>query len=203
MLRQGVNAEDLGERVHLKEAGGGWLHADVRNISEREIMLGRAEGVPAILRGWAIVPLEDKLLVRYASFKEGYVCTTCDGSGKSIMLCTACRGKRLVAPREGWTDRPCSECVVVGAEGREPRPCGYSPCPECRGSGLAPGILAIPDESKQDHSYGDIVAVGPHVYDLEPGDRVLFSRLAGIHIHGDIVCCLMRRGEVMGLMRKP
>lgn len=60
----------------------------------------------------------------------------------------------------------------------------------------------MPDEAKQDHSYGDIVSVGAGVEDLAPGDRVLFSKFAGIYIKGEMNCCLMRRGEVMGYMRK-
>jgi co-chaperonin GroES (HSP10) len=61
----------------------------------------------------------------------------------------------------------------------------------------------MPDSSKQDHSYGDILAVGQSVMDLRPGDRVVFSKMAGIYLKGDTRnCCLLRRGEIMGLMVK-
>lgn len=64
-------------------------------------------------------------------------------------------------------------------------------------------MLAVPDESKQDHSYGDIVVCGAQIHDLAPGDRVLFSKMAGIYIKGnDGGYILLRRGEVMGLMTR-
>src|ERR1700734_2411904 len=154
MLRQGVNAEDLrSEREALNAHRQALSKGNLRPaLTAREQMILRAADVPAILRGWAVIPLEDKILVKYASFKEGYVCETCQGSGHSDKQCPACEGKREVPPREGWAPRPCTVCTIVGAENRPPRACGFTPCPACGGSGLAPGILAIPDESKQDHS---------------------------------------------------
>jgi co-chaperonin GroES (HSP10) len=92
---------------------------------------------------------------------------------------------------------------VVGAKDMKPHSCGHLPCPTCSGSGLAEGVMAIPDASQQDHSYGDILVAGSQIHDLQAGDRVVFSKMAGIWIRGDEQkLILMRRGEVMGLMTK-
>jgi co-chaperonin GroES (HSP10) len=168
----------------------------------RTALLALSKDSQPLLRGWSITPLDDRLLVKYASFKEGYVCETCDGRGHEPAACLSCLGIGSIIRKEGWKPEPCPDCVIVGSENKIPASCGHIPCNGCKGSGLAPGVLAIPDASKQDHSYGDVMAVGADIEDLRPGDRVLFSRMAGIHIHGDQVCCLMRRGEVMGFMRK-
>jgi len=172
------------------------------NPSKRDVLLSLAEGSKPLLRGWSITPLDDRLLVRYASFKEGYVCEECQGAGHTNRTCETCVGLKQFVRKEGWKPEACPDCVIVGHDGQVPASSGFTPCADCKGSGLAPGVLAIPDASKQDHSYGDIMAVGADIQDLRPGDRVLFSKMAGIHIHGDQVCCLMRRGEVMGFMRK-
>ncbi|MHB1952832.1 MAG: hypothetical protein ACYCOU_03705 [Sulfobacillus sp.] len=171
-------------------------------MNPREVLLALAEQSKPLLRGWSITPLDDRILVQYASFKEGYVCEVCQGIGHRGCPCETCLGLKQIVHKEGWKPRPCPDCVIVGSENTVPSSCGFVPCKVCNGSGLAPGVLAIPDASKQDHSYGDILAVGAEIRDLEVGDRVLFSRMAGIHIHGDKVCCLLRRGEVMGWMRK-
>lgn len=165
-------------------------------------LLDLSQASQPLLRGWSITPLDDRLLVKYASFKEGYVCESCQGVGHLKFECLSCKGTKSIVRKEGWKPECCPDCVIVGSENQVPAACGFTPCAGCKGSGLAPGVLAIPDASKQDHSYGDIMAVGADIQDLRPGDRVLFSRMAGIHIHGDQVCCLMRRGEVMGFMRK-
>ena len=170
--------------------------------NKRDVLLSLAEGSKTLLRGWSITPLDDRLLVKYASFKEGYVCETCQGTGHTNQTCETCVGLKQFVRKEGWKPEACPDCVIVGHDGQVPASSGFVPCLDCKGSGLAPGVLAIPDASKQDHSYGDIMAVGADIQDLRPGDRVLFSKMAGIHIHGDQVCCLMRRGEVMGFMRK-
>lgn len=173
-----------------------------RADSKRDTLLSLSADSRPLLRGWSITPLDDRLLVKYASFKEGYICETCAGQGHLGYECVTCNGTKQFVRKEGWKLEPCKDCIVVGSDNQTPQACGYTPCLDCKGSGLAPGVLAIPDASKQDHSYGDVMAVGANIQDLRPGDRVLFSRMAGIHIRGDQTCCLMRRGEVMGFMRK-
>ncbi len=182
--------------------GNGFSHLANRRDVERQTLLALAEQSKPLLRGWSITPLDDRILVQYASFKEGYVCEVCQGIGHRGCPCETCLGLKQIVRKEGWKPEPCPDCVIVGSENTVPSSCGFVPCKVCNGSGLAPGVLAIPDASKQDHSYGDILAVGAEILDLQVGDRVLFSRMAGIHIHGDKVCCLLRRGEVMGWMRK-
>lgn len=179
--------------------GGEGLPAPVT----RTELLSRALRVPPILRGWSITPLDDRVLVRYASFREGYVCETCDGAGHGEETCPRCLGLRKIVRSEGWKPEDCPDCRIVGAENQAPSSCGKVPCAVCNGSGLANGVLAIPDSSKQDHSYGDILAVGTAIRDLAIGDRVLFSKMGGIYIRGDVNCCLLRRGEIMGFMSKP
>jgi co-chaperonin GroES (HSP10) len=170
--------------------------------SGRASLLINASAAPPLLRGWSITPLDDRLLVEYASFKEGYVCEACQGSGMSKIPCATCQGTKKQEIKPGRFEA-CDRCRIVGADAHEPSSCGFYPCVGCNGSGLAPGILAMPDSSKQDHSYGDILAVGQSVMDLRPGDRVVFSKMAGIYLKGDTRnCCLLRRGEIMGLMVK-
>jgi co-chaperonin GroES (HSP10) len=177
----------------------------------RQHLLLRAHATPSILREWSLTPTDDRLMIKYASFREGYVCTACDGKGHSEQSCSACGGTKKVQ----WQDRlgndkfePCTHCLFTGSEAMTPVVHGKEPCETCKGNGLAKGVLAIPDEAKRDHSYGDIISIGDQVYDLAPGDRVCFSKMAGIHIHNDKVdtnkrethYCLLRRVEVMGLM---
>lgn len=195
IIREGVRLGELGFAP-----GNVSFSKPARN--KRRALLEAAKKAAPMLRGWSLTPLDDKLLVRYASFKEGYVCESCQGEGHTDETCTTCLGMKQYSRKEGWKREPCPDCVIVGSENQTPFSCGSKPCPECKGSGLAPGVLAIPDASKQDHSYGDIVAVGPDVEDLLPGDRVLFSKMAGIYIRGDFNVCELRRGEVMGYMRK-
>lgn len=175
---------------------------EVNIWNPRSELLGRAAASPGILRGWSMTPLDDRIMVRYASFREGYVCEVCDGSGHTDSVCETCLGLKRYTPKPSRPNEACPDCRIVGSENMTPTSCGKVPCPSCSGSGLAPGVMAIPDASKQDHSYGDILTVGSQVYDLQPGDRVVFSKLAGIYVKGDSNCCLLRRGEIMGLMLK-
>lgn len=175
----------------------------VHRKDPRGRLLSCAEESPAVLRGWSITPLDDRILVEFASFKEGYVCTECKGSGMGEEVCASCGGTAKYVSKRGHEAEACSDCRIVGFEGLTRYSCGWKPCSGCKGTGLAPGVMAIPDSSKQDHSYGDILTVGASVFDLRPGDRVVFSKMAGIYVKGDTRnCCLLRRGEVMGLMRK-
>lgn len=188
------------------------LHAGEIAFSDpRGDLLRRAAATPPVLREYAMAPLDDRLLIKYASFREGYVCTTCDGSGASVQDCTFCHGtKRMQFQDRLGNDKfeACTHCYYTGSEAMTPSLHGKEPCETCKGNGLAKGVLAIPDEAKRDHSYGDIISIGDQVYDLAPGDRVCFSKMAGIHIHNDKVdtnkrethYCLLRRVEVMGLM---
>lgn len=170
---------------------------------ERERLLWQSGKAPQILRNWTITPLDDRILVVYASFREGYVCETCDGKGFSELICLGCGGAKKKAKRLSSELIDCPDCRVVGSEALRPFSSGFVPCGSCLGTGLAPGVTAMPDVSKQDHSYGDIISCGAGVYDLREGDRVLFSKMAGIYVKGlDKNCCLLRRGEVMGFMRK-
>ena len=170
---------------------------------QRKRLLEQSSIAPKILRNWSITPLDDRILVVYASFREGYVCETCDGKGHSDVVCLGCGGSKKKAKRLGSEMVDCPDCRIVGSEGLFPLSCGNQPCLSCLGTGLAPGVTAMPDVSKQDHSYGDIISCGAAVYDLREGDRVLFSKMAGIYVKGlDKNCCLLRRGEVMGFMRK-
>ncbi len=168
----------------------------------REALLARARGQEPLVNGWSLTPLDDKLLVAYTPFREGYVCEMCDGEGWVEGVCERCLGLKKIVRKEGWKPEDCPDCGVVGWKGREKVSSGKPVCGRCGGTGLREGLLAVPDESQQDHSYGDIVAVGVAVKDLFPGDRVMFSKMAGIYIRGDRNCCLMRRGEVLGYMRK-
>jgi co-chaperonin GroES (HSP10) len=176
----------------------------------RDRLLSAAAETPAIMQGSAITPLDDRLIVRYASFREGYVCETCDGTGHSDLACEQCFGLKKVTFPPDAKFKECTACRIVGAEGREPKPTGKQRCEVCKGSGLKNSAIAIPDQSQQDHSYGDIVSCGAQVYDLRNGDRVIFSKMAGVYMKSgeqdkygkDINYCLLRRGEVMGLMVK-
>lgn len=185
-------------------AGGEALDRYVQDFNqERKRLLGQSELAPVILRNWKITPLDDRILVEYASFREGYVCETCDGKGFSELVCLGCEGKKKKAKRLSSEMIDCPDCRVVGSEALRPFSSGYIPCEVCLGTGLAKGVTAMPDVSKQDHSYGDILSCGAEVYDLREGDRVLFSKMAGIYVKGmEKNCCLLRRGEVMGFMRK-
>lgn len=201
---------------------------------ERNDLLARSSVSPPVLRGWSITPLDDRILVEYASYKEGYACDLCKGKCHTGSLCQTCMGARFRIVDEldpcrvcngtgkylglASSDEPCTrcggekgtarkmsiacqDCSVVGENGQNLSPTGFAKCVSCSGSGLAPGVMAIPDESKQDHSYGDILACGAQIFDLRPGDRVVFSKLSGIYIKGDRKrCCLLRRGEIMGFM---
>jgi co-chaperonin GroES (HSP10) len=169
----------------------------------RALLLLSAEESPAILHGWSMTPLDDRLIVKYASHREGYVCEECSGSGMTDSVCPVCNGYKKRSPKPGWKEEPCPDCKIIGSESMTPSSCGFIPCGSCKGTGLAPGVMAIPDASKQDHSYGDIQVCGSQVYDLRQGDRVVFSKLAGIYVKGDNGnYCLLRRGEIMGLMLK-
>ena len=196
------SAEQELERDGIKRLLALPSHFEEGQDGHRQILLNNASLARPLLRGWSITPLDDRLLVEYASHKEGYVCETCQGSGSTDLPCDICSGAKKVEYKPGRFG-DCGACRIVGAEVREPFISGKKPCPACAGSGLASGVMAIPDASKQDHSYGDILSVGAGVSDLRPGDRVLFSRQAGIYLHGDSKnCCLLRRGEVMGFMLK-
>lgn len=197
--------------VKLDEVYSYGFGGEIRETNLRDSLLRRASKSPAILREYSLTPTDDRLLVKYASFREGYVCTACDGEGHGVQNCTNCQGTKKVhtSDRFGKTTSDwCHHCRVTGSESLEPKVTGFEPCANCNGTGLARGVLAVPDEAKRDHSYGDIISIGDQVYDLAPGDRVCFSKMAGIHIHNDKVdtnkrethYCLLRRGEVMGLM---
>ncbi len=176
---------------------------------ERSQLIQAAAAAPAIMNGVAITPLDDRLIVRYASFREGYVCEACDGMGHSNLACTQCLGLKKVV-YEGKSPKECTLCRVVGAENMQPQATGKQRCEVCQGSGLKNSRIAVPDQTKQDHSFGDIVVCGAQVYDLRNGDRVIFSKMAGVYMKSgeqdkygkDINYCLLRRGEVMGLMVK-
>lgn len=199
------------EAEMVRDEGGLYQNPAYAMADPRGDLLRRAVVAPPVLRYWSVTPLDDRLLVKYASFREGYVCETCDGSGESGQPCTACHGKRMVPGEDRLGNQkmePCTHCRLTGAERREPTVTGKEPCAKCKGNGLAHSVLAVPDEAQRDHSYGDIISMGDQVFDLAVGDRVCFQKMAGIHIHNDKVdtnkrethYCLLRRGEVMGLM---
>ena len=170
---------------------------------DRARLIEMASNAPAMLNGWSVTPLDDRLVVEYASFREGYVCTECQGEGHTNQECDICHGKKTVVVKDGWKPETCGACRIIGSDRLEPYASGFKPCEKCGGTGLAPGVFAIPETSQQDHSYGDILSCGAGVYDLRPGDRVVFSKMAGIYVKGDgRKYCLLRRGEVMGYMRK-
>jgi co-chaperonin GroES (HSP10) len=187
-----------------------WAAVGAKSPDPRLALLLASSQAPSIMRGMAITPLDDRLIVRYASFREGYVCETCDGLGHNDQPCSQCFGLKKVVYSPGQAAKECTFCRFVGAEGMEPKPTGKQGCDVCKGSGLKNSSIAIPDASKQDHSFGDIVSAGAQVYDLRPGDRVIFSKMAGVYMKSgeqdkygkDINYCLLRRGEVMGLMVK-
>lgn len=208
----GAEAELIRDSAEMAQPVWDGSQSDVK--LDRFKLLVRAAEAPEVLGGWSVTPLDDRLLVRYASFREGYVCETCDGSGADVQDCTTCLGLKKIVLKDRFGNEkgtePCPDCLVVGATGRELKPSGKMKCGVCKGSGLKRSGIAIPDESQQDHSYGDIISSGAQVYDLQVGDRVCFSKHAGIYLRkGEndkygkpIAYCLLRRGEIMGYMEK-
>jgi co-chaperonin GroES (HSP10) len=226
-MTDGTTVQTRSQRIEEELVGNSLNYS----AQSRADLLRRAEASPAILRGWSITPLEDRILVEFAPFDEGYVCESCKGSGRTEEKCNPCGGSGKIVRSETreciacdasgeilpgkkcnrcggvhylteTNEVACESCKVVGAHGTMPMACGFVPCGQCGGSGLAPGVMAVPDTTKQDHSYGDILTCGSEVFDLRPGDRVLFSKMAGIYVVGDRKrYCLLRRGEIMGYMR--
>jgi co-chaperonin GroES (HSP10) len=218
---QQTESELVRDQPYIWEPPAGWTPVQKESSempSARTRLLSEAKRAPAILRGASVTPMGDRIIVRYASHREGYVCETCDGSGHSDLACEVCLGLKKISSADRFgkvTTDVCTHCSVVGSESifndkvfATPKATGKEPCSHCHGSGLQNGSLAVPDASKQDHSFGDIVSCGPQVHELRAGDRVIFSRMAGVYMksgeqdkyHDDINYCLLRVGEVMGLM---
>ena len=60
------------------------------------------------------------------------------------------------------------------------------------------GMLYLPPGSQSRSQIGTVVAVGPNVQTLHPGDRVIFGRYAGSELPGGDL--FFREEDIMGVL---
>lgn len=143
-----------------------------------------------------LVPLGEEIIIQCDRFMDEATCKACRGAGHSDFVCTECGGskvwyvdehgnrdKRASADRSLLTKQHCPACYASEASSPLRRSTGYQPCKPCGGTGQA-GVgqskIAAVTDRQDEPTTGIILAIGPQVTRLDRGDRVMFSRYAGI-----------------------
>jgi co-chaperonin GroES (HSP10) len=143
--------------------------------------------------------LGDSIIVYEDKFKSSYDCSTCDGVGDIVTLCTKCDGSGIDATVSPAIE--CGKCSGIGKITKE--------CRACNGKGA---LLEIPDAAKARPTSGTVVAIGPEVCtylfalfgykffrkeSYKIGDRVAYSGYTGhlIPFKGNTRLRIMRQNE--------
>lgn len=65
------------------------------------------------------------------------------------------------------------------------------------------GGLIIPDNAKEKPIQGEVLAIGPDVKDIEPGNVVLFGKYAGNEIHNaEDEVLLIKAEDILGVIER-
>lgn len=138
-----------------------------------------------------------RVVIRQDTTESEYSCTECHGKGHTDVECPACRG---TSKRSGID---CNACQVLGYGFDNKHPSGRTPCSACRGSGWRAGIV-IPEVAQGEPVAGIIVSLSPGTHTVKLGDRVLYTKYAGIGLntpeHQTIRS--MRESEIIALIRE-
>ena len=128
----------------------------------------------AIRNSIAVAVWGDRVLIQRDSMESAYSCRTCKGTGHTDTHCPTCKGSTV--DLDGGS--PCRSCHVLGYGMETQRPCGFTECPFCGGSGWSGGIV-IPDVAAVAPISGIVVSCGPECVNLQLGDRVVHSKYSG------------------------
>ena len=106
----------------------------------------------------------DRVIVLEDSFRSGYDCTTCYGTGK--VACTDCdNGKSRVNAQ--------IQCKTCSGETTHQ-------CPDCKGKGA---LIYIPEKSQRRPTVGKLVSVGEKVLTFHVGQKVMYGSYAGHEVN--------------------
>jgi len=138
-----------------------------------------------------LVAAGEQILILQDTYRDGVVCTRCDGAGHLFMTCTECMGTKKTS--EGV----CQGCLASSYERPEVQPTGKRQCPDCQDKNGIPtgvkaktasGIIGAKSEKEELPSTGVVVSVGDKVSKWKLQDRVMFSQFSGqqIKVQGNI-----------------
>lgn len=133
--------------------------------------------------GIGIEAIGDKIVVLMDSFRSGYECVTCKGTGKVKQI------KRCICDPEDWSEEknlprgqknrfgePCEKC---GGDFMSKRQDLVISCPTCKGKGAT---LIIPDSAKSLPTTGVVISCGPDVTRIRKHTRIIATPHSGIYI---------------------
>lgn len=139
-------------------------------------------------------PKRDDIVILQDRYRDELQCRKCGGRGHSQIQCRLCGGTGRDTNR-GET-RGCPDCVSSDFDSPAlPKSTGFLPCSECRGTGQATAAITglVTSTDKQlEPSTGIIMGVGRLVTEWSLGQRVLYSRFAGVEYE-----CEGRKWRVM------
>lgn len=123
-------------------------------------------------------PLADYICVRQDRYRDELQCPKCSGKGHSLITCRSCDGQGTIATVS------CPDCISSDFDSPAlPKSTGFVPCAQCKGTGQqtagVTGVVTTTD-TKDQPSTGIIVSLGRNVTEFSLGDRVLYSKFAGV-----------------------
>ena len=139
-------------------------------------------------------PKRDDIVILQDRYRDELQCRKCGGKGHSQIQCRLCGGTGRDTVR-GET-RPCPDCISSDFDSPAlPKSTGFLPCSECRGTGQSTAAvtgLVTSTDKQLEPSTGIIMGVGRMVTEWSLGQRVLYSRFAGVEYE-----CEGRKWRVM------
>lgn len=185
-----------------------------RTLAELDVDAGEDNVIGLMEIGIGLEAVGDNILVLIDSYRSGYECTACKGTGKlkQITRCVCdpdisdeelneARGygvERGARNRFGRIDAPCLECAGDYMSKRVNR---IIECPTCKGKGAT---LIIPDSAQSLPTTGVILSVGPDVTrsGIEINKRIVCTPHSGVFLpmKGNIPVKCFRQHEPLCVM---
>lgn len=127
-------------------------------------------------------PKRDDVVILQDRYRDELQCRKCSGKGYSNVECRSCQGRGKLHTIAGHPD--CADCRSSDFDSPAlPKSTGKLPCNECRGTGQSTagvtGLVSTTSGAEQP-STGVIKAVGRLVTEYSIGQRVLYSKFAGV-----------------------
>jgi hypothetical protein len=179
-----------------------------RTLAELDVNAGDTNVIGLMEIGIGLEAVGDNILVLIDSYRSGYECTQCKGTGKlrqiSRCVCdpdvpdTDLSKERGARNRFGRIDAPCLDC---GGDYLSERVNKIVECPACKGKGA---MLIIPDSAQSLPTTGVILSKGPDVTrsGIELNKRVVCTPHSGVFLpmKGNIPVKCFRQHEPLCVM---
>jgi co-chaperonin GroES (HSP10) len=182
LLREDVERNPNGEQAILTSFNPGKILEQVSRLPLHHPEFDSPENWVPMGKGAKGRPRQNQVVILQDRYRDELQCRKCSGKGFSVITCRSCNGAGWYVSKGNRID--CPDCISSDFDSPAmPKSTGFLACNECKGTGQAvagkTGIVTATDKQEQP-STGVVKAVGKMVKEWHLGQRVLFSKFAGI-----------------------